>query len=332
VSSSNPLKELEGLQAGSLLRVTGLCRLELGRSGSDWEPACPWCGGVCRIDSDKRQNKARLHLWVASASDVHGLRRPRPSLALVGFVLAGACLAMVLGVGYRARRRRLDVERALQSQVALQEELRQNEQQLRRSMQERERIGQDLHDDIIQSIYSVGLGLEDVRRLMRRSSDEADSRLGFVINSLNEVIRSVRSFIAGLEPRLLSGRELKPALKSLALTTGETQCQYSFEIDSVAANNLTAEQSTQLFHIAKEAISNSLRHAQASRIVVELRKVERGAELEVRDDGVGFRPELERQRGQGLRNISQRVQSLGGTLQVHSSPGSGTRVAVLIPS
>ena len=96
------------------------------------------------------------------------------------------------------------------SRPSLQAEMRQGEQQLRRSIEERERIGRDLHDDIIQSIYAVGLGLEDCRRVVRQSPEQAEPRLAAAIHTLNNTIRSVRGFIAGLEPKVLTGVNSRP--------------------------------------------------------------------------------------------------------------------------
>src|SRR5262249_10473117 len=151
----------------------------------------------------------------------------------------------------------------LEVQAALQSEMRQGEQQLRRSMEERDRIGRDLHDDIIQSIYAVGLNLEDCRRVIKQSPQQAEERIGSAINTLNNTIRNVRGFLSGLEPKVLNGREFKTALKSLALTSGDNH-PFQIEVDAAAANSLTSVQATQLLHIAKEAMSNSLRHAQAT--------------------------------------------------------------------
>lgn len=115
-----------------------------------------------------------------------------------------------------------------------------------------------MHDDIIQSIYAAGLGLEDCRRVVR-SPEQAEARLVAAIQMLNHTIRGVRGFIAGLEPKVLSGHEFKTALKSLALTSGDGPTQFQFQVDSSGANSLTSTQATQLLHIAKEAMSNSLR-------------------------------------------------------------------------
>jgi signal transduction histidine kinase len=199
-------------------------------------------------------------------------------------------------------------------------------------MEERERMARDLHDDIIQSIYAVGLNLEDCRRAARNSREQLEQRLASAINTLNTTIRSVRGFIAGLEPKVLNGREFKTALKSLALTSGDGSAPFQIEVDAVGANTLTSTQATQLLHIAKEAMSNSLRHAQASGITVSLCQVGEGARLEIRDDGTGFNPAAAAgELGHGLRNMSARAREIGAELQIISAPGQGCCIMVTVP-
>ncbi len=114
----------------------------------------------------------------------------------------------VLGIAWDITQRRL-----------AEEALRESEQRLRHSLEERIRIGRDLHDGIIQSIYAVGLGLGECRRLVQ-GNPPAEHRLDQSIAELNTVIRDVRNFIGGLEPEALRGREFDAALKSIATSLG----------------------------------------------------------------------------------------------------------------
>ena len=286
--------------------------------------------GVCQRQPLTARTSPTVHLWLRSPTDVRLLSLP-PSKSTARFLFTGCALvvSVLLAAQFIIHRRR--TEKILQQQNALQMQIRQNEEQLRRSLQERERIGQDLHDDIIQSIYAVGLGLEDARRRFQKAPEVVEPRLSAAISSLNDIIRNVRSFIGGMESKVLNGRELKTALKSLALTTGESQAQFAIEVDTAAANLLTSNEATQLLHIAKEAMSNSLRHAQATRVTVTLQPAGQGVRLEILDDGVGFDATCADQRGQGLRNMKARAASLGGRLEIISAPGQGGRIVVVIP-
>ena len=245
-----------------------------------------------------------------------------------GALLTTLALGAALWFLYQQRRQ---TETALRLQTSLQAEMRQSEQQLRRSMEEREGIGRDLHDDIIQSIYAVGLNLEDCRRIIRQTPEQAESRLAAAIHTLNNTIRSVRGFIAGLEPKVLNGHEFKTALKSLALTAGDAPVHFQIEVDPTAAKRLTSTEATQLLHIAKEAMSNSLRHAHASSVTVSLHSMKTGIRLEIQDDGVGFDPKTTDGSGHGLRNTFARARQIDADIEIISAPSQGCRILISVP-
>jgi signal transduction histidine kinase len=302
---------LTALEPGCTIRLTGVCRSKPGFG-----------------------NEPVTSLLLRSPADVKVLGPPvsrksyeRPAL-VAATILTGSGLIWAL---FFIRKQRSQTEHVLQLHTTLQTEMRQSEQQLRRSVEERERIGRDLHDDIIQSIYAAGLSLEDCRRTVRQAPEQAEARLGAAIHTLNNTIHGVRGFIAGLEPKVLNGREFKTALKSLALTSGDSPTQFQFQVDPATANSLTSTQATQLLHIAKEAMSNSLRHAHASGVAVSLQPVGHGIRLEIADDGVGFDPGTVVGTGQGLRNMAVRAREIGGDLQTVSSPGHGCRILVTVP-
>ena len=210
--------------------------------------------------------------------------------------------------------------------------LKESERQLRKSIEEREQIGRDLHDGIIQSIYAVGLNLDDCRRLMKKEPAEVETRLQKVLADLNAVIRDVRSFILGLESDLLKGQEFKTALKSLVLTLGEPHCsRFILQIDSSSSGSLIPKQATNLLHVAREAISNSVRHANAPKTILSLQMHNEHIRFEVQDDGKGFNSDSTEPHGYGLRNMAARAQELGAGFSVISEIGKGTRIVLDIP-
>ena len=222
-----------------------------------------------------------------------------------------------------------DITERKQAEEALQE----SEQRLRRSLEERVQLGRDLHDGIIQSIYAVGLGLQECRNLVIQDPSAAQARLARSISDLNTVIRDVRDFIVGLEPEALKGRDFNAALQSLVATMSRAHAAlFSFDIDARAAEALNARQAAHLLQIAREAMTNSLRHAGAQSTVVTLKRQNGCVRLEVLDDGVGFEQGPSAGRGHGLRNIAARASELGACSEILSAPGKGTRVSVEIPA
>jgi signal transduction histidine kinase len=309
---SGATKGLAAIGPGSRLRLTGVCVLEDAHAGAD----------------------PTIRLLLRSPNDIVIVAAP-PTLSGRGMAVATAT-AILATVGlllalWHVGHLRARTKHMVQAQTLLQVEMHQNEQQLHRSMEERERIGRDLHDDIIQSMYAVGLNLEDCQRIVRQSPEKSEARLTSAIEILNSAMRNVRGFLAGLEPKVLNGREFKTALKSLALTSGDGPTQFKLEVDSSAANGLSSAQATQMLHIAKEAMSNTLRHARASTLVVSLLPTGAGVRLEVFDNGEGFNPEALDAKGHGLRNMTARAREIGADLQVVSAVGQGCRILVNLP-
>lgn len=197
-------------------------------------------------------------------------------------------------------------------------------------LRERERIGRDLHDGIIQDIYAATLRLEI---LADDFPGDVRARLGDINNHLSGVIRDVRAYIHGLRPRELDGPLLSDSIAALVRETNERgDLSAVFNVDG-EAHHLPAEVSGTLLRIVREAISNVIRHARAQHLEVRLKYGARGVTLVMSDDGRGF--DVKARRGashHGLRNMRARVDEAGGTFSVRSSPDSGTTVTATLPA
>jgi signal transduction histidine kinase len=212
------------------------------------------------------------------------------------------------------------------------EDARLKQQLLTQSLDERVHLGRDLHDGIIQSLYAAGLTLESVRALLHSDPAEAERRLETTRASLNATIREVRARIVGLAPENLRRTGFANALESLVteLRAGR-ETEFELAIDDDAAATLSPDQSVEVLQIAREAVSNALRHGQAARITVRLHAGDRELALLVQDNGRGFEPAHGRDGGHGLGNMRARAEQLGATLQFTSRPGAGTRVLLTVP-
>ena len=200
-------------------------------------------------------------------------------------------------------------------------------------VEERERIGKDLHDGIIQSLYAVGLTLEDVPELMSDDPADAAARVDRAIESLNLTIRDIRNFIFGLRPDLSEHADIHASLAGLADEFRlNTMIEVELDLDDDAAHRLDAEERLQILQITREALSNIARHSRATSVRIELREDVDGIRLHIDDNGRGFEPTVPRGPShQGLRNMRARAAALGGDLVVESVPGSGTRIIVRLP-
>ena len=208
-------------------------------------------------------------------------------------------------------------------------------QQVRRLavLEERERIGMDLHDGIIQSIYAVGLTLEHSSLLLEDDPDAAKARLRYAIDTMNQTIRDIRNYIMDLRPQRMKAHDLGESMRQLVREfRANTLVEVTLEMDPHVEDVLDEGTSTALFHIAQEALANAAKHATASELKVKIRRLEYNVSLEVCDDGVGFNPEQsDRLLGHGLSNMNLRAQAVGGSLEVESQAMQGTTVRAVFP-
>ena len=221
---------------------------------------------------------------------------------------------------------------ALHAGVAI-ENARLHEQVQRMAIvDERVRIGKDLHDGIIQAIYGVGLSLEDVPDLMADQPAEARARIDRAIDSLNVAIRDIRNFIFGLQPELAEQGGLVAGLAALA---EEFRLNSVIDVELDAADDLPeigSHRRAELIKVVREALSNVVRHSKASRVAIGARLTGDELQLVIADNGVGFDPDIEPgSRHQGLRNMRTRAVDLGGALAI-ATDGAGTRVTVRVPA
>ncbi len=201
-------------------------------------------------------------------------------------------------------------------------------------LEERERIGMDLHDGIIQSIYAVGLTLEYTRLLMRESPEKGTIRLEQAIDGLNAIIRDIRSYILDLQPSRISTDNLVEAMTRLVREfRANTLVEADLQLETAALADLSRETRTAYFLIAQEALANIAKHAHASKVLVSLRRLGGSVALQVFDNGDGFDADQNTAMlGHGLSNMAERARQIGGNLTLVSSPGEGTTVTVESPT
>jgi signal transduction histidine kinase len=222
--------------------------------------------------------------------------------------------------------RERDVRRRAEEDASLKQRL------LAQSLEEKIRLGHDLHDGIIQSLYAVGLALETVRGLVKSNPDEAEKRLEQTCAGLNNTIRDVRAYITGLTPENLRRAGFAHALRGFLDELGAgREAQFDIEIDEDAAALLTPDQSLEALQIAREAVSNALRHGSASRITLRMHQGDGEVGLLIQDNGRGFNDAVGRPGGHGLGNMRARAARIGASLRITSQPGSGARVMATLP-
>lgn len=196
---------------------------------------------------------------------------------------------------------------------------------------DRERIGRELHDGTIQSIYAAGLILEDVRLTMGVEPERAAGQLDRAMASLNRSIQDIRSYIFDLR-RGDAGDDIESSLRRLVDDFHvNTLIDVGFLVEGSKPHSIQVDQAQNLFQIAREALTNVARHAQARHVHVLLRYGERRLTLRIADDGIGFPASGVNGAGRGLKNMRERAQLLEGALVVEGSPNEGVTVVLTMP-
>jgi signal transduction histidine kinase len=200
-------------------------------------------------------------------------------------------------------------------------------------LEERDRIGMDLHDGIIQSIYGVGLVLEHARLLAQEDPVRSQERIQQAIDSLNHTIRDIRSYILDLRPRQFGNENLMDGLRRLvAEFRANTLADATLSGSAEELGDLPQPQAMALFHICQEALANAAKHSQAKRVDVALWTTPERVMVEIRDNGRGFEMEkMSLTLGHGLSNMHTRAHHVGGDVEICPVVGEGTAILAWVP-
>jgi signal transduction histidine kinase len=198
-------------------------------------------------------------------------------------------------------------------------------------LEERERIGMDLHDGVIQSLYATGLKLEGCLDDLTHEPAAVEGELQRAIDGLNGVIADIRSYIFRLRPGVLAHTDLAGAIGGLLQ---EIKVNALVDVQLIERPGATAgiaqEQVNELFLVAHESLTNVRKHAGARHVTARMEREGGVFRLTITDDGSGFDPAVPGG-GQGLHNMRERVERLGGRLVIESRRGSGSKLVVELP-
>lgn len=196
---------------------------------------------------------------------------------------------------------------------------------------DRARIGRELHDGTIQSIYAAGLILEDARQALDVAPERARTQLSRAMDNLNRTIQDIRSYIFDLKQEKVTD-SLEVSISQLVRDFRvNTLIEVDLCIEGKHSSLLEPERAQHLYQIAREALTNVARHAQARHVEMRLTFGEHQCTLRVADDGIGFLPSGVDGSGRGLRNMRERAQLLDGALVVEGQPNIGVTVVLTVP-
>jgi signal transduction histidine kinase len=187
----------------------------------------------------------------------------------------------------------------------------------------RRRIERDLHDGVQQRLVSLGLELRATQAGVPTDLAELGDGLSRLAQGLSEVQLELRELARGIHPAILAEGGLGPALKALA-----RRSPIPVELELQEHARLPEQVEVAAYYVVSETLTNAAKHSRASRINVELSVDDRILSLRVRDDGAGG---ADPAGGSGLVGLRDRVETVGGTIEMESPPGAGTSLSVAIP-
>ena len=197
---------------------------------------------------------------------------------------------------------------------------------------ERKAISRDLHDEIGQSLTALKLELANSEKIARAEGSAVTGHLQTIREIADQTLRATKRISLGLRPPMLDDLGLVSALNWL---TAEFSKRTGIAIELTAdgaVSGLSEAHRTCVFRLVQESLTNCVRHSQAKSVTVHLDINEELLALTVSDDGVGFEPRTKLGTGLGLLSMQERAAELGGTFEIGSLPGNGTRIQILIPA
>ena len=193
-------------------------------------------------------------------------------------------------------------------------------------VEERIRLGRELHDSVSQTLFSIGLGTQAALEALDSDPEDCRESLNYIGKLTRSALDEMRTLLFNLRPESFENEGLVDAIRQ----TTENLCErYGLNV-SVALEeepDLPPAEKHSLFRIATEALHNAVKHSRAESISVRLTNAE-VVELAVEDDGVGMDLAVVPSGCFGLKTMTERAEEMGGTLEVDSSTGNGTRVVV----
>jgi ligand-binding sensor domain-containing protein/two-component sensor histidine kinase len=194
---------------------------------------------------------------------------------------------------------------------------------------ERTRIARDLHDDLGGSLNSVALTLDMVQRLAPPES--VNGKIQHCSTMVRQVARSVDEIVWAINPRNDTLRYMVDYISQFAveyLHAANIPCRVDLP-DTIPNRMVSPEARHNLLLIVKEALSNIARHARAGEVLLRVATSEREVVITIQDDGCGFNNAPDNASSDGLRNMRQRIEEIGGRFELESHPGKGTRIGVV---
>ncbi|MBB6734869.1 histidine kinase [Cohnella zeiphila] len=197
-------------------------------------------------------------------------------------------------------------------------------------VEERQRLARELHDAVSQQLFAISMTATAVGRTLDNDFNKAKRQISLIEEMASVAQSEMRALLLHLRPVHLEGKKLSQAIPELVEEMkAKVPMSISLEMDDDIALSKGVE--NHLFRMVQEAMSNTLRHAKATKMDIALQRRGETVRLAIRDNGVGFDVLAKKQTSYGLVSMEERVTEIGGSLNVASAPGKGTRIEIRVP-
>ena len=196
--------------------------------------------------------------------------------------------------------------------------------------EERQRLARELHDAVSQQLFAISMMTSAVGKTLAEQPAKASEQIAAIERMASEAQSEMRALLLHLRPTHLEGKKLKEGVDDLL---EELRAKYnltiSWQVEEIS--DLSKGIEDHLFRIIQEALSNTLRHAKATVIELLLFKVNDQVRLKITDNGIGFDVDKQKSSSYGLRMMVERVNEIGGMIEIFSRPQKGTEIEVKVP-
>lgn len=198
------------------------------------------------------------------------------------------------------------------------------------ALEERNRLARELHDSVSQSLYGIALGARTAIALLQRDPGKMGEPLDYVLSLAEAGLTEMRALIFELRPEMLENEGLTVALTSQIFSL-ETRHEVEIKADLCNEPDVSLEVKEALYRVAREALHNTVKHAQATRVDLDLLCEPDSITLKIADNGIGFDPCAAFPGHLGLRSMQERAERINGAFTIESAPGQGTCVMLRVP-
>lgn len=196
--------------------------------------------------------------------------------------------------------------------------------------EERQRLARELHDAVSQQLFAISMTATALGRILDKDTEKSRHQVSLIEEMASAAQSEMRALLLHLRPVHLEGKRLSQGLQDLLQELqAKVPMEIIFEMDD--GIKLSKGVEDHLFRIVQEALSNTLRHSKAEKVEIRLLRRGETVRLMIRDDGIGFDLNQKKQISYGLVSMEERVMEIGGTLQIVTAPGKGTRIDIRVP-